>query len=117
MASPIAVAIPPSNSIVSVSIIDTTSWARKLDCADLFLPRFPGLETFDICSYAFLITHHDRHVLFDLGIKKDWEEGLIPSTAARLKGSGAVVTVEKELLDILRDGGVDPGKIDAVVWR
>ncbi|KAK4443450.1 beta-lactamase-like protein [Podospora aff. communis PSN243] len=116
MALPLEVAIPPSKATVAVSIIDTTSWARNLDCSDLFLPRFPGLQTFDICSYAFLITHNDRHILFDLGIKQDWEEGLVPSTAARLKASGAAVTVEKELLNILRDGGVDLNKIDAVVW-
>jgi hypothetical protein len=117
MASQPEVTIPPSKASVTVSIIDTTSWARKLDCSDLFLPRFPGLDTFDICSCAFLITHNDRHVLFDLGTKMDSEEGLVPSTATRPKYSETTVTVEKELLDILRDGDVDPDKVDAVVWR
>jgi hypothetical protein len=117
MTSPLEVAIPHSNSTVSVSIIDTTSWAFKIPCSDLFLPRFAGLDTFDLCSYAFLVsTHDDRHVLFDLGIRKDWEN-LIPSTVARLKGSGTEVKVEKELVDILRDGGTDPNKIEAAVWR
>ncbi|KAF6836765.1 metallo-beta-lactamase superfamily protein [Colletotrichum plurivorum] len=109
------VAIPPSNSTVSVSIIDTTSWAYKIPCGDLFLPRFPGLDTFDICSYAFLITHDDRHVLFDLGIRKDWEN-LIPSTVKRLKNDGTIIQVEKELTDILRHGGIDLNDIDAAVW-
>ena len=116
MASLLKVTIPPSNSTVGVSIIDTTSWAYKLPCDDLFYPRFPGLETFDICSYAFLITHGARHVLFDLGIKKEWDN-LIPSTVARLKNSGADITIKKELIDILRDGGTDPNSIEAVVWR
>lgn len=107
MGSSSQVAIPPSNSTVTLSVVDTTSWAYKLPCSDLFLPRFPGLETFDICSLAFLITHNDRHVLFDLGIKKNWEN-LIPGTVSRLKESGTVVKVEKELVDILRDGGIDP---------
>ncbi|TPX13509.1 uncharacterized protein E0L32_005980 [Thyridium curvatum] len=114
MESPLGVAIPASNSTVSVSIIDTTSWAYKIPCRDLFYPRFAGLDTFDICSYAFLITHNNRHVLFDLGIKKDWEE-LVPDTVARLKRSGTSVVVEKELVDILRDGGTDLNDIDAVV--
>lgn len=116
MPSPLEVAIPPSNSTVGVSIIDTTAWAYKVECGDLFRPRFAGLETFDLCSYAFLITHEDRHVLFDLGIRKDWEN-LIPKTVARLKHSGTEVKVEKDLLDILRDGGTDPNKIEAAVWR
>ncbi|KAL5331718.1 hypothetical protein ACEPPN_001255 [Leptodophora sp. 'Broadleaf-Isolate-01'] len=113
MPSPLEVAIPSSNSTVGVSIIDTTSWALNFSCGELFLPRFPGLDTFDLCSYAFLVsTPDDRHVLFDLGIRKDWEN-LIPSTVAGLKDSGAEVSVEKELVDILRDGGIDPNKIEA----
>ncbi|KAF2754823.1 hypothetical protein EJ05DRAFT_503767 [Pseudovirgaria hyperparasitica] len=114
--APREITIPFSESTVSVSIVDTTSWAYKVDCADLFRPKFPGLNTFDLCSYAFLITHTDRHVLFDLGIKKNWEE-LIPSTVARLKESGTIIQVEKELVDILSDGGLDLGKLDAAIWR
>ena len=82
----------------------------------MFRPHFPGLDTFNICSYAFLITHNDRHVVFDLGIRKDWEN-LIPSTVKRLKDSGVTIAVEKELVHILSDGGTDLDKIDAVVWR
>ncbi|KAI0111255.1 beta-lactamase-like protein [Nemania sp. FL0031] len=117
MIPPPAVVIPPSDSSVSVSIIDTTAWAYKIPCSDLFKPRFPGLDTMDLCSYAFLITHNqlDRRVLFDLGIRKDWEN-LIPATVRRLKETGVIVTVEKKLVDILRDGGTDPSKIEAVVW-
>lgn len=113
--SPPGITIPPSNSTVSVAIIDTTSWAYKIPCGDLFLPRFDGLDTFDICSYAFLITHQDRHVLFDLGIKKDWEN-LIPGTVKRHKESGTEIVVEKELVDILREGGTDLDKIDTAIW-
>jgi hypothetical protein len=116
MAPPLEVAIPPSNRTVSVSIIDTTSWAYKIPCHNLFRPPFAGLDTFDICSYAFLITHDDRHVLFDLGIRKDWEN-LVPSTVALLKDWGTMLTVEKDVVDILRDGGTDLDKIDAAVWR
>lgn len=116
MASSLEVAIPPSNFTVSASIVDTTSWAYKIPCGDLFCPRFAGLDTFDICSYAFLITHNDRHVLFDLGIRKDWEN-LVPDMVDSLKDWGTTVTVEKELVDILRDGGTDLTKIEAAIWR
>ncbi|KAM7209966.1 beta-lactamase-like protein [Rhypophila decipiens] len=112
-ASPVQ--IPTSNSTVSVSIIDTTSWAYKIPCGDLFRPRFIGLDAFDICSYAFLVKHQDRRLLFDLGIKKDWEQ-LVPDTVARLRKSGTHVTVEREIADILRDGGTEPDQIEAVIW-
>jgi hypothetical protein len=110
------VEIPPSHSTVSVSIIDTTSWAYKIPCGDFFKPRFPGLDTMDICSYAFLISHErlDRHVLFDLGIRKDWEN-LVPDMVKQLEG--VTVTVKKRLVDILRDEGINPSKIEAAVWR
>ncbi|KAI1151382.1 beta-lactamase-like protein [Nemania diffusa] len=111
-----AVEIPPSNSTVSVSIIDTTSWAYKIPCSDFFKPRFPGLDAMDICSYAFLISHEklDCHVLFDLGIRQDWQN-LVPDMVKQLKG--VTVTVEKRLVDILRGGGINPSKIKAAVWR
>ncbi|KAI1123111.1 beta-lactamase-like protein [Nemania abortiva] len=107
--------IPPSHSTVSVSIIDTTSWARGIPCSDFFKPRFPGLDTMDICSYAFFISHEklDRHVLFDLGIRNDLEN-LVPDMKENLKGVTA--EVEKKLVDILRDGGVNLSKIEAAVW-
>jgi len=110
--------IPASNSTVSVSIIDT-SWAYKIPCGDLFRPHFEGLDTFDICSYAFLVTRRDEnetHLLFDLGIRKDWQN-LVPEMVQALKDWGTTVTVEKELVDILQGGGTDLKKIESVIWR
>ena len=112
--------IPPSSTTISVSIIDTTAWARNLPCADLFYPRFKGLKTFDICSYAFLVTHDDakgrRHVLFDLGIRKDWRN-LVPDTVKKLGKWKADVTVEKDVSEILSENGVDLNDIEAIILR
>ncbi|KAJ3535029.1 hypothetical protein NM208_g7305 [Fusarium decemcellulare] len=116
---PPQVDIPNSNSTVSVSIIDTTSWAYRIPCHDFFRPPFEGLDSFDLCSYAFLITrrdkHGERHVLFDLGIRKDWEN-LVPDMVESLKKWGTTVKVDKAVVDILRDGGTDLNKIDAIIW-
>jgi hypothetical protein len=83
--------VPKSCSTVSVSIIDTTAWAYKIPCETLFYPRFKGLKTFDLYSHAFLITHehHDskRRLLFDLGIRKDWQN-LVPDMVQKLKKWG-----------------------------
>ncbi|KAM7190382.1 hypothetical protein V8F33_009498 [Rhypophila sp. PSN 637] len=93
---------------VSVSIINTTPWAYRIPRSDLFRPRFVGL-------HALISAPMHRRLLFDLGIKKDREE-LVPDTVARLKKSGAKVTVEREIVDILRDGGTEPDQIEAVIW-
>lgn len=116
--------IPPSSATVSVAIINTTSWAYNVPCADLFRPRFHGLDTFDLCSYSFLITHRSlvngeekvRNVLFDLGIRKDWEN-LVPSMVKKLKQWGTRLEIEAELSDILQEGGVNLADIEAIVWR
>ncbi|KAI9148110.1 beta-lactamase-like protein [Paramyrothecium foliicola] len=106
---------PTSNNTVSVSVINTTSWAYDLPCTKMFHPRVTGLYTLNVCSYAFLISHGSRHVLFDLGISKDWEN-LVPSTVARLKDNGTRIEVARELTDTLRDGGVDPESIETAIW-
>jgi hypothetical protein len=114
-----SVQIPNSSSCVSVYIINT-SWAYHLPCGDLFKPPFKGLDTFDICSYAFLVIHEDgkgkSHTLFDLGIRKDWEN-LVPEMVELLKTWKAIVKVDKDASEILVENGVDLNDIDAIVWR
>ncbi|KAH9899036.1 beta-lactamase-like protein [Xylariomycetidae sp. FL2044] len=113
------IVFPASTATVSVSIIDSTSWAYNLPCATFFRPPFKGLETFEICCYVFLITHGQgdgaRHVLFDMGTRKDWEN-LVPHTVAHLKKHGTIVETEKHLVDILKGGGTDLSKVEAGIW-
>lgn len=112
--------LPSSPSTVTVSIIDTTSWALRIPCQNLFLPRFKGLSTFDLCSYAFLVTHHDgqhqRRVLFDLGIRKDWKN-LAEPMVKKLEGWEAKVKVEKNVADILSEHCLKLDGIEAIIWR
>ncbi|KAF2653874.1 hypothetical protein K491DRAFT_779952 [Lophiostoma macrostomum CBS 122681] len=111
--------LPSSRATVSVSIIDSTACAYNLPCANLFWPPFKGLHTLDICSYAFLLRHGTgdecRHVLFDLGIRKDWQN-LVPSMVSRLKEWDATIKVETHVADIMQKQGLDLARIEAIVW-
>jgi len=115
-----SVVIPASAATVTVSIIDSTAWAYNVPCAELFKPRFPGLDTLDLCSYSFLISHdtdnNRRNVLFDLGIRKDWQN-LVPSMVSKFKEWGTKVQVEKHVADILEENNMDLTSVEAIIWR
>ncbi|PVH69833.1 hypothetical protein DL98DRAFT_578142 [Cadophora sp. DSE1049] len=112
--------IPPASTTVSLSIIDTTSWAFNIPCEDLFKPRFEGLTKLNICSYAFLITHNGidnekKHVLFDLGIRKDWKN-LVPKMVQKFGDWDAKIQVEQDTVEILKHNSVNVDMVDAIVW-
>jgi hypothetical protein len=116
-----ALSIPASNSTVSVSIINTTSFARHFPLSQFFDDPSPGLDAFNLCSLAFLITHRDaagkeRNVVFDLGIRQDWQH-YVPKIVERIESFNTEVEVEKQLVDILRQGGTKPEDVEAVLWR
>ena len=112
--------LPKSQSTVSVSIVNTTAWARKIPCRNLFYPRYKGLETFDLCSYAFLVTHNNgaskRQLLFDLGIRRDWTN-LVPDMVQKFENWGADIQVQKDVSEILIEHDVDLNGIEAIIWR
>ncbi|KAI0601035.1 beta-lactamase-like protein [Biscogniauxia sp. FL1348] len=114
------VEIPASTATVSVSIINT-GWVRGLPCSTWFSPRFEGLDIFNMCSYAFLVTHDDattgrhRRVLFDMGIRKDWQN-VVPTWQRIFRDLGVEPKVEKDISEILADGGVDLNDIEAMIW-
>lgn len=70
------------------------------------------------CAFSFLIEHESgTKVLFDLGVRKDWEN-LNPGTAKHIKDLNWTVQVEKDVAEILKEHqvDVDGGTIDAVIW-
>lgn len=87
---------------------------------NFFSPLLDGLDTFDLCSYVFLVSHHGtdgvRRVLFDLGIRKDWEE-LVPATVQTIKNLGCDMEMGKDTADILIENGEKLSDIEAIVWR
>lgn len=114
--------IPPSEHTVEVSIIDTTSFVGNIPVAAFMQPQIPGYDTVQACCYSFVIKHdnpdapsrYDR-LVFDLGVRKDWENS--PATVVdQAKTLGFVVKVEKNVVDILRENGDDPEKFGGIIW-
>lgn len=111
--------VPASNHTVSVKIIDTTT--------DMHVPvsafngdKIHGYDFFDAPSYAFLIEHDSgQKLIFDLGLREDFD-GLSPVVQAQLEemmAVGAEAKVDKGVATVLKEGGVEPGEIDALIWR
>lgn len=114
------VSIPDSPSTVDVSIIDTTSYG-SVNTSLVFDPHFPGHETFKFPSYAFLITHPhlNKHVLFDLGITKDWAR-FLPPTSTQFIIEHMPFTAKRDVQEIIDEDpgrlGVKTSDITSVIW-
>ncbi|KAJ3491947.1 hypothetical protein NLG97_g5500 [Lecanicillium saksenae] len=110
--------IPHSANTVSVAIIDTTS-VITAPARAFVTPVLEGDETWKVPAYSFLIQNFqtNRSVLFDLGVRKDWEN-LAPTLYHRLKQSGFDVETEKGVREILDENGVDTSasNIEAIIW-
>ena len=116
--SPPALNIPSSESIVNVRIINTTSRIKSIPYSVFVTPPYEGLDHLDCPAFSFLIEHQSsgRKLLFDLGVRKDWEN--LPSRiVSRIKDGGWMVTVKKGVAEILQEGEVAPKDIEAIIWR
>ncbi len=71
----------------------------------------------NITNFAFLIEHNGQKLLFDLGVRKDWEASSPPSLVGPMKLSGWNVEVEKNVSETLQDNGTSLDSIDAIIWR
>ena len=109
--------IPPSSSTIDVKMIDVSTIAG-VPATALFQPPVPGFDVIQPApSFVFLLEHASgQKVLFDLGIRKDWEN-LDPAIVKRFAKHGHKVTVEKGISDVLDDAGIGKDNINAVIWR
>ncbi|KAE8382664.1 beta-lactamase-like protein [Aspergillus bertholletiae] len=108
--------VPPLGETVSVRIIDSTSYITI--SADFILsPHLPDFDTIHrIPCLVFLIEHPSgRKLLFDLGIRKDWQN-LAPVVANRVKELPVSINVEKSTLEVLADGGVREEDLEGIIW-
>ncbi len=113
--------IPSSTKTVDVSVMDTTSWIRNIKPSAFMEPSYPGHDKLDVPAYSFLIEHEEidgkrTKLLFDLGIKRDWEN-LPGPMVKRLKGLGWEITIEKNVSEILEEHGQALEDIEAIIWR
>lgn len=109
--------IPDSKSVVNVHIINSTSRIKGIPFSVFTTPSYKGLGYLDCPAFSFLIEHtaSGRKFLFDLGVRKDWEN-LPAAIVKRIKDGGWTVTIEKGVADILQEGGVAAKDIEAIFW-
>ncbi|KAJ6486911.1 beta-lactamase-like protein [Mycena sanguinolenta] len=111
--------IPASPSTVSVKIFDIIDDPQKVvvPAAAFFTPVAPGYENLTCPMFAFLVenTTTKQRVLFDLGPRKDLENGA-PSVAAAVKAGTISMPVSKDIVEQLAEDGVELGSISAVIW-
>jgi hypothetical protein len=111
------VQLPAGKVAVSVSLINPVNFGPAI-LNRFMAPPVPGLETFKSSpSHSFLLEHPSgRRLVFDLGIRKDYEN-YAPKIAAYIPTTNYNIEVEKNVVDILEDAGIQPQSIEAVIWR
>ncbi|KAL8833661.1 MAG: hypothetical protein Q9170_004147 [Blastenia crenularia] len=110
--APPKIHIPGSSATVDVRRHPHLSQARNL-----LATRVPGFKGLDAPTYCFLISHGDRHVLFNLGVRKDRENyapeivSLIEATTVIKLGSDVAT-----ILELDNSLGIHSTDIEAVIW-
>ncbi|EXJ68952.1 uncharacterized protein A1O5_07884 [Cladophialophora psammophila CBS 110553] len=112
-----ALNIPRSSTSLTVKVIDVAN-ISNVPASALFTPPVPGYTiAAPAPSFVFLLEHPSgQKVLFDLGIRKDWEN-LSPATVERFKKLGHKPSAEKNISEVLDEAGVGKQSINAVIWR
>ncbi|KAI1862957.1 hypothetical protein JX265_009003 [Neoarthrinium moseri] len=109
--------IPHSTSTVHVSIVNTSGQIRGVPTWRFIAPPIQGHDWLSTPCYSFLVQHPtlQRSLLFDLGIKKDWEN-YPPYMLERFTKAGVALIVPKHIREILDEGGVDTKSLEAIIW-
>ncbi|KAJ7638203.1 beta-lactamase-like protein [Roridomyces roridus] len=111
--------IPPSSSTVSVKIFDIINDPSQVlaNAASFLSPVGEGHENLTCPCYAFLIenTTTKQRVMFDLGPRKDLENGATYVKEA-VKAGHLRMPVSKDATEQLEEAGVDLKSISAVIW-
>ncbi|KAL8835767.1 MAG: hypothetical protein Q9176_006715 [Flavoplaca citrina] len=109
--------IPPSKSTVTVRVIDSTT-NLEINPEIFWRPKIQRLKPIQAPIFCFLISNGDQHVLFDLGVRRDWEN-YAPNTVQLIKATTTVQTEKNisEILDSDTSGlGIKSADISAVIW-
>lgn len=79
-------------------------------------PEYTGKPNLSGPALSFLIEHPSRKpILFDLGIRKDWQ--VLPSYPM-WKEMGWYINVETDVATVLKENGidVDGGAVESIIW-
>lgn len=80
-------------------------------------PKLEGFDGLDAPVYCFLVSHGNRHVVFDLGVRRDWEN-YAPRIVSLIKAT-TTVTIGTDIASMLNDNsdlGVRADDVEAVIW-
>ncbi|RAQ62996.1 hypothetical protein COH20_012729 [Aspergillus flavus] len=94
--------IPASCSTVDVRVIDTNTYLY-LKPGAFYEPAIPS-DGPRVPSYCFLLSHGDRHLVFDLGVRIDWQN-YAPQIGRRISARQRHQWVDNRSSDI-----------EAIVW-
>lgn len=111
--------IPASTSTVTVSAIDSTTRFTNAATRFMWRPAIKGFDLFTIGTWSFLIEHPSgRKFLFDLGLRKDWQNSAPALGLTKMSGSPIVesISVTHNVSEILTKGGVDTKGIEGIIW-
>lgn len=108
--------VPQGAATVKVHLINPVNFGPA-QIHRFMSPPVPRLETFKTSpSHSFYIEHPSgRKLVFDLGIRKD-HQNYSKSIVDYLPTTNYNIQVSKNVSDILKKNGIDPGSIEAVIW-
>ncbi|KAG9120287.1 hypothetical protein FRC07_004285 [Ceratobasidium sp. 392] len=114
---PATLNIPPSESIVRVSVIDSTVRFKGVPVSVFFEPPIRGYDTLDCPSYCFLVEHgpSNTRLLFDLGVMKDWRNST-PIFVKSFEENGWGIEINKNVSEILDEHGVPLESTGTIIW-
>lgn len=104
--------------VVRLDLIESSTSFVKLPIDSFLQPHYKGKDYLTGPTYCFFMQHPSgKHILFDLGIRKDWEN-LSPVLVDNFKKKKWELGAEKNIAEILMENGVDvaKGDIDTVIW-
>lgn len=111
--------IPPGSTAVTVSAIDSTLWLVGVPTEYFYNPPIPSFGRVRSGCWSLLIEHPSgRKLLYDLGMRKDWEK-LPPGCGLKeymSQGTLQSLSAEKNVSEILSEGGMELEGIEGVVW-
>ncbi|KAI2465126.1 hypothetical protein F4781DRAFT_425033 [Annulohypoxylon bovei var. microspora] len=114
---PPSLQIPDSSYTVDVRVIDTGTLLH-LNPSLFWQPAIDGFTGLHAPIYCFLVSHGSQHVIFDLGVRTDWEN-YAPKIVSIIKAT-TTVTPGSDVPSIL-DGdtsglGIRSADVGAVIW-
>ncbi|KAF2098452.1 metallo-beta-lactamase superfamily protein [Rhizodiscina lignyota] len=111
--------LPPGDKTVTVKVINTTCFIQTTNISRFMHPQMKGHDKLTAPAYSFLIEHEShgetRRLVFDLGVRKDWEN-MAPVMVKMVTDGTWDLYTEKNVADILTETGIDTKSIEAVIW-